>query len=183
MSNNSSLIRKSNWFLPLGLFDKKSTDKQAVNLVDLIDQQLIVTGLINNDPCCANYSPAFNRDLATITTNTAAVNQVNVTGEISVAALNSGIITSTSAAAVTATLPTATAFATQIGAVRGSYFDFVVDNSLGASTVTLAVNTGITVGTVVITGGGTLTVSTANVIGWFRLFFTSPTTAILRRIA
>lgn len=108
---------------------------------------------------------------------------VNATATITAAQLAGGLITSTSASAVTATLPTATALAAEIGAVQGTIFDFVVDNSAGANTVTVAVNTGITVGTQVITGGNTLTVSTANVVGYFRLIFTSDTAAILRRIA
>ena len=62
-------------------------------------------------------------------------------------------------------------------------FDFFVDNSAGANTVTVAVNTGITVNTPAITGGATLTVSTANAVGQFRLVFTSATAAKLLRIA
>jgi hypothetical protein len=46
----------------------------------------------------------------------------------------------------------------------------------------LAVNTGITVPTSAVTGGSTLTVSTANKLGRFRLTFTSPTTAVLFRL-
>lgn len=117
---------------------------------------------------------------ATIQKNTATA--VNVTGSITAAQLAGGLITSTSAAAVTATLPTATLLATQLGAVQGTVFDFVVDNHSGANTVTMAVNTGITVGTAPVTGGDTLTVSTANSVAYFRLVFTSTTTAILRRI-
>lgn len=108
---------------------------------------------------------------------------VNVTGAITAAQLAGGLITSTSAAAVTATLPTAPLFATQIGGARGTQFEFIVDNSLGANTVTVAVNTGITVGTTALTGGDSLTISTAQVVGVFRLVYTSATTAIIRRIA
>lgn len=93
-----------------------------------------------------------------------------------------GYITSTSAAAVTLTLDTATNLATGLGAVQGTVVDFYIDNSAGASTVTLAVNTGITAATPVITGGGTLTVSVANAVGIFRLVFTSATAAKLYRI-
>lgn len=107
---------------------------------------------------------------------------VNETASLTAAQILNGYITSTSAAAVTMTLPTATDLASDLGAVQGSVYEFTIDNSAGANTVTLAVNTGITVGTVALTGGGTLTVSTANVVGAFRLTFTSATTAILRRI-
>lgn len=107
---------------------------------------------------------------------------VNVTGAISAAQLATGYITSTSAAAVTANLPTATLLATALGASAGTSFEFIVDNSGGANTVTIAVNTGITAATPVITGGATLTVTTANAIGIFRLVFTSATAAKLFRI-
>jgi hypothetical protein len=96
--------------------------------------------------------------------------------------LAGGFVTSTSAATVTATLPTATLLATQLGAAAGTSFEFIVDNSAGANTVTVAVNTGITVGTTSLTGGDSLTISTAQVVGVFRLTFTSTTAAILRRI-
>jgi len=109
---------------------------------------------------------------------------VNVTGAVTAAELANGFITSTSAAAVAITLPTATLLAAEIDAVRGNRFQFLVDNSAGANTITLDLTgTGITTGTSPITGGSTLTVSTANVIGLFELFFTSTTAAIIRRIA
>lgn len=109
---------------------------------------------------------------------------VNVTGAVTATELTGGYITSTSAAPVTITLPTATLFAAAIGAEPGTRFQFLVDNSAGANTVTIDLTgTGISVGTAPITGGGTLTVSVANAIGLFELFFTSTTAAILRRIA
>lgn len=153
------------------------------------------------DPCCNTFCDDINTCLgiSSAGSSTSVLNQagvfvplsvrqntataVNVTGDVTAAQLAGGLITSTSAAAVTATLPTATLLATQLGAVRGTVFDFVVDNSAGANTVTVAVNTGITVGTAAITGGDTLTVSTANKIAVFKLVFTSTTTAILRRTA
>lgn len=112
-----------------------------------------------------------------------AATAVNTTGAITAAQLAGGLITSTSAATVTATLPTAALLATALGAVQGSIFDFVVDNHAGANVVTVAVNTGITVGTTAVTGGDTLTVSVAQAAATFRLVFTSTTTAILRRIS
>jgi len=126
---------------------------------------------------------AFNKPAIKTPVINRTAKAVNTTGAISAADLSGGLITSTSAAGVTVTLPTATLLATQIGATRGTTFDFVVDNSAGANTVTVAVNTGIAVATPAVTGGATLTVSTANVIGYFRLTFTSATTAVLSRIA
>ena len=95
----------------------------------------------------------------------------------------SGYITSTSAAATTITTPTATAIGALINAQRGTSFDFMIDNSAGANTVTLTLDGSITVNTPAITGGATLTVSTANAIGTFRLVFTSPTAAKIFRIS
>lgn len=108
----------------------------------------------------------------------------NVTAAVTAAELARGYITSTSAAAVTITLPTMTLFATATGAVAGDRFQFLVDNSAGANTVTVDLTgSGVTVGTAPITGGDTLTVSVANAVGLFELFFTSTTAAIIRRIA
>jgi len=96
-----------------------------------------------------------------------------------------GLMTSTSAAAVTVILPSATVLATALGAAAGSWFDFAIDNSAGANTVTLQVDAGATIAVVTpaITGGATLTVSTANAVGTFRLYFTSATAAKLFRLA
>lgn len=107
---------------------------------------------------------------------------VNTTGAVTAAELAGGLITSTSAAAVSVTLPTAALLATQLSAVRGTQFEFIVDNSVGANTVTVVVALGITVGTTALTGGDSLTISTAQSVGVFRLVFTSATTAILRRV-
>lgn len=106
---------------------------------------------------------------------------INTTATITAAQLASKYITSTSVAAVTATLPTAASLATYLGAGPGSQFTFLVDNSAGANTVTLAVNTGITVITPVITGSGTLTIA-AGTVGEFKLIFQSATVAKLVRI-
>lgn len=108
----------------------------------------------------------------------------NVTDSLTAIELSGGYITSTSAAAVTITMPTVATIVTQIGAVAGDRFQFLVDNHTGANTVTLDLTgSGISTGTSPITGGSTLTISTANLIGLFELFFTSGTTAVIRRIA
>ncbi len=108
---------------------------------------------------------------------------MNVTATATATQILSGYITSTSAAAVSITTPTATAIGTVIGASRGTIVDLVIDNSAGANTVTLILDASIAVVTPAITGGATLTVSTANAIGVFRLIFTSATTAKIFRIA
>lgn len=122
---------------------------------------------------------------APISVNTALIEKhsataFNTTGTLTAAQLSTGYITSTSVAAVTATLPTATLLATQLGAAAGTTFDFIVDNHSGANTVTVAVGAGDTSITPVVTGEGTLTVASGT-IGQFRLVFTSATTAFLAR--
>lgn len=107
---------------------------------------------------------------------------INSTGSVTAAQLVGGLITSTSAAATVITLPTATNLAAALGATQGTYFDFEVDNSNGANSVTLQVASGIQAITPAITGGGSLVVSTANLIGHFRITFTSATTAIIARL-
>lgn len=103
--------------------------------------------------------------------------------------LIAGTIKTTSAAAVTITLDSVaniiTAFATAgVTLTTGSYIEFVIDNTTGANTVTLAVDGGATiaVATPVITGGATLTTSTANKLGRFQLYLQSATVGILSRI-
>lgn len=62
---------------------------------------------------------------------------VNTTASVTAAQVASGYLTSTSAAAVTMTLPTSTLIATAIGAVQGTVFDLYIDNTAGANTVTV----------------------------------------------
>lgn len=109
---------------------------------------------------------------------------VNASATVTGANVKAGYFTSTSALATTLTLPTATDVATALGATAGSTYEFVVDNTAGAETVTVAVNTGIVVQSVV-TGGETLTIaaSATEGLGVFKLTFSSATTAILSRIA
>lgn len=106
---------------------------------------------------------------------------INATATATAAQVHAGVITSTSAAAVALTLPTATALGTELGAVQGTWFDLAVDNSAGANTVTVTMNTGITAITAVLTGGATMTVA-SGVVGIFRIYFTSATVAKIARI-
>ncbi len=107
---------------------------------------------------------------------------INTSATVTAAQLAGGLLTSTSASTVTMTLPTATAMATQIGAVQGTTFDFVVDNSAGANTVTVAVGSGIVASG--FPGTNTLTLANSATIGTavFRLTFISTTAATLARI-
>lgn len=105
---------------------------------------------------------------------------VPATATLTAAQLLNKYITSTSAAAVSITLPTATLLGTAVGAVQGTEFDFTVDNTAGANTVTLVVGTGITAATPALTGGANLAVANG-FVGKFKIFFTSATTALIYR--
>jgi hypothetical protein len=63
----------------------------------------------------------------------------NATATLTAAKVASGYITSTSAAVTTLTLPTGTLLGTALGAVKGTVFDLYIDNTAGASVVTMAV--------------------------------------------
>lgn len=64
---------------------------------------------------------------------------INSTGTATAAQVATGYITSTSAAPTTITLPTGTLLGTALGATAGTVFNLIVDNTAGASTVTIAV--------------------------------------------
>lgn len=105
---------------------------------------------------------------------------VNVTAGITAANLAKKFITSTSAAAVAMTLPTATLLATQLGAVKGTRFEFDIDNTTGANILTVTVAAGIVAATPALTGGASLAVA-AGSFGRFMIVFSSPTAAIIFR--
>lgn len=105
----------------------------------------------------------------------------DVTGTATAAEVVGGVITSTSAAAVSLTLPTVAQIVTATGATRGTVIDFAVDNGVGSNTVTVVAGTGMAASSAV-TGGTTLTVA-SGVVGQFRLYIQSGTTAKLSRIA
>mgnify|MGYP003634791440 FL=1 len=66
-------------------------------------------------------------------------NAINATATATAAQVATGYITSTSAAATTLTLPTGTLLGAALGAVKGTVFDLYIDNTAGASTITVAV--------------------------------------------
>lgn len=124
---------------------------------------------------------------------TPTLTAINTTGAATLAVMSQGLIaggfSSTSAAGVTATLDSVaniiTAFAAAgVTIAAGHDIEFVIDNTQGANTVTLAVDSGATiaVATPAITGGATLTVSTANKYARFNLHIASATTGILSRL-
>lgn len=107
---------------------------------------------------------------------------VNVTATLTAAQIKAGVITSTSVATVAMTLPSAASLLAALpGAAAGTWFDFAVDNSAGANTVTVTASASITAATAVITGGATLTVA-ATATGLFRIYFSSGTVAKIYRM-
>jgi hypothetical protein len=126
-------------------------------------------------------------------TNAAPINvgtptAVNSTATLTAAQVASGYITSTSAAATTMTLPTGTLLGTYLGAKQGYEFEFIIDNTAGASTVTLAVAVnGILSGAAAAGSGagfGLLTVpSGVTGQGQFTIMFSSATAYTFSRTA
>ena len=112
---------------------------------------------------------------------------INATGTATAAQVATGYITSTSAAATTITLPTGTDLGTAIGATRGTVLELYVDNTAGASTVTMAVATnGILSSAAADTAGsfGDLTIAHgATGIGRFTIMFSSATAYVFTRTA
>lgn len=105
---------------------------------------------------------------------------LNTTGTLTAALVASGYIKSTSGAAVTATLDSIANMVAQFGSVQGTRIPFTIDNLIGTHTITVAVVTGITVPTAVLTGADTLTVA-AGSIADFELIIKDSTHALLIR--
>ena len=112
---------------------------------------------------------------------------VKSTATLTPTQVGNGYITSTSAAAVTMTLPTGTLLGAYLEAEQGTTFDLFIDNTAGANTVTVAVATnGIKSDAANTTAGsfGQLTVASgATGIGCFKLMFSSPTAYVFTRTA
>jgi len=64
---------------------------------------------------------------------------LNATATATAAEVATGYITSTSASATAITLPTGTLLGAALGAAKGTVFDLYIDNTAGASTVTIVV--------------------------------------------
>jgi hypothetical protein len=114
-------------------------------------------------------------------------NAINATATATAAQVATGYITSTSASATTITLPTGTALGNQLGAVKGTVLDLYIDNTGGASTVTIAVNTNAILSTAAAdTAGsfGDLTVAAgATGLARYTLMFSSATAYVFTRTA
>jgi hypothetical protein len=112
---------------------------------------------------------------------------INATATATAAQVATGYITSTSAATTTITLPTGTLLGAAIGAVRGTVLELYVDNTAGASVVTMAVATnGILSSAAVDTAGsfGDLTIAAgATGLARFTIMFSSATAYVFTRTA
>ena len=112
---------------------------------------------------------------------------INATATATAAEVATGYITSTSASPTTITLPTGTLLGAALGAARGTVMDLYVDNTAGASTVTIAVATnGILSTAAADTAGsfGDLTIAAgATGIGRFTIMFSSATAYVFTRTA
>ena len=116
-----------------------------------------------------------------------ASNAINATATATAAQVATGYITSTSAATTIITLPTGTLLGAALSATQGTVFDLYIDNTAGASTVTMvvAVN-GILSTAAADTAGsfGDLTIASgATGIGRFTLMFSSATAYVFTRTA
>jgi len=115
---------------------------------------------------------------------TAAINATAVATAVQVA---TGYITSTSASPTTITLPTGTALGTAIGAAKGTVLDLYIDNTAGASTVTIAVATNGILSTAAAdsaTSFGDLTVASGVTgLARFTIMFSSATAYVFTRTA
>jgi len=112
---------------------------------------------------------------------------INATATATAAQVATGYITSTSAAATTITLPTGTLLGAALGAAKGTVINLYIDNTAGASTVTIAVATnGILSTAAVDTAGsfGDLTIAAgATGLGRFTIMFSSATAYVFTRTA
>jgi hypothetical protein len=112
---------------------------------------------------------------------------INATATATAAEVATGYITSTSVGTVSITLPTGTLLGAALGAAKGTVFDLYIDNTGGASTVTIvvAVN-GILSTAAADTAGsfGDLTVASGVTgLARFTLMFSSATAYVFTRTA
>ena len=112
---------------------------------------------------------------------------INATATATAAQVATGYITSTSAAATTITLPTGTLLGAALGAAKGTVMDLYIDNTGGASTVTIAVATNGILSTAAADSAasfGDLTVASGVTgLARFTIMFSSATAYVFTRTA
>ena len=116
-----------------------------------------------------------------------AANAINATATATAAQVATGYITSTSASGTVITLPTGTLLGAALSATQGTSLDLYIDNTAGASTVTIAVATNGVLSTAAVdTAGsfGDLTVASgATGLARFTIMFSSATAYAFTRTA
>jgi hypothetical protein len=112
---------------------------------------------------------------------------INATATATAAEVATGYITSTSVGTVTITLPTGTLLGAALSAAKGTIFDLYVDNTAGASVVTVAVATNgiLSTGAADTPGSfGDLTIAAgATGLARFTIMFSSATAYVFTRTA
>ena len=112
---------------------------------------------------------------------------INATATATAAEVATGYITSTSVGTVTITLPTGTLLGAALGAARGTVFDLYIDNTAGATAVTVLVATnGIksdAAATTAASFGQSTVAFGATGIGRFTIMFSSATAYVFTRTA
>lgn len=113
---------------------------------------------------------------------------INSSGTATAAQVATGYITSTSAAGTTITLPTGTLLGAALNATQGTIFDLYIDNTAGASTVTIAVAVNGILSSAAAAGStanfGLLTVASGVTgLARFTLMFSSATAYVFSRTA
>jgi len=115
---------------------------------------------------------------------------INATATATAAQVATGYITTTSASAVTITLPTGTDLGAALGATKGTVLDLYIDNtaSTASGVVTIAVATNGILSAAAAAGSGAgaglLTVPIGVTgVGCFRIMFSSATAYVFSRIA
>lgn len=120
-------------------------------------------------------------------THKQGVAAINATATATAAQVETGYITSTSAAATTITLPTGTLLGAALNAQQGTSLLLYVDNTAGANTVTMAPATnGIksdAANTTAASFGQMTVASGVTGIGVFRITFSSATAYVFTRVA
>ena len=115
--------------------------------------------------------------------NTRSKINKNTTATLTVEECLSGVIASTSPAAVALTLPSAAdLIAVLNGGGQGTTFELIIDNSAGANSVTITPSATIAAITSPFTVTNPMIVTTAQKVGCFKFYFTSATSAIVSRI-
>ena len=118
---------------------------------------------------------------------TAATNAINATATATAAQVATGYITSTSASATAITLPTGTLLGAALSATQGTVLDLFVDNTAGASTVTMVVAVNGVLSTAAVDSAasfGDLTIAAgATGLARFTIMFSSATAYVFTRTA